>query len=76
MVARTALMRWLFPVDAGFDLILVETVGVGQSELALVDLVDIFVLLVAPGIGDELQVRARDDRRDRATWACGVSGRD
>lgn len=38
-------------------MILVETVGVGQSELALVDLVDIFVLLVAPGIGDELQVR-------------------
>lgn len=44
-------------IDAGFDVILVETVGVGQSELALVDLVDIFVLLVAPGIGDELQVK-------------------
>lgn len=40
---------------AGFDVILVETVGVGQSELAVSELVDVFVLLVAPGIGDELQ---------------------
>lgn len=43
-------------LDAGFDLVLVETVGTGQSELAVADLVDVFVLLVAPGIGDELQV--------------------
>jgi LAO/AO transport system kinase len=40
---------------AGFDRILVETVGIGQSELAVVDLVDCLVVLVAPGAGDELQ---------------------
>ena len=40
---------------AGFDVVLVETVGVGQSEVAVVDLVDTFVLLVAPGGGDDLQ---------------------
>jgi LAO/AO transport system kinase len=40
---------------AGFDVVLVETVGVGQSEVAVVDLVDTFVLLVPPGGGDELQ---------------------
>lgn len=43
-------------LDAGFDVVLVESVGVGQSELSLADLVDIYVLLVAPGAGDELQV--------------------
>jgi LAO/AO transport system kinase len=40
---------------AGFDVVLVETVGVGQSELAVADMVDLFVLLVSPGGGDELQ---------------------
>lgn len=40
---------------AGFDVVLVETVGVGQSEYAVADLVDMFVLLVAPGGGDDLQ---------------------
>jgi putative protein kinase ArgK-like GTPase of G3E family len=44
-------------LDAGYDVILVETVGVGQSELMLADLVDVFVLLIAPGAGDELQVQ-------------------
>src|SRR5690606_36789740 len=34
---------------------LVETVGVGQSELAVADLVDLFVLLASPGSGDDLQ---------------------
>jgi hypothetical protein len=43
-------------VAAGFDIILVETVGVGQSETMVADMVDMFVLLVAPGGGDELQV--------------------
>ena len=36
-------------------MVLVETVGVGQSEVAVADMVDLFVLLVAPGGGDELQ---------------------
>jgi LAO/AO transport system kinase len=40
---------------AGFDRVLVETVGVGQSETAAADLTDMFLLLVAPGSGDELQ---------------------
>lgn len=40
---------------AGFDFNLVETVGVGQSETAVADLVDMFVLLLQPGGGDELQ---------------------
>ncbi|MBA2496934.1 MAG: methylmalonyl Co-A mutase-associated GTPase MeaB [Acidimicrobiia bacterium] len=39
----------------GFDVVLVETVGVGQSEVAVADVVDTFVLLVAAGAGDELQ---------------------
>ena len=40
---------------AGFDPIVVETVGVGQSEAAVVSMVDMLVLLVLPGGGDELQ---------------------
>lgn len=40
---------------AGYDVIIVETVGVGQSETAVSDLVDFVVLLAAPGAGDELQ---------------------
>lgn len=40
---------------AGFDVILVETVGVGQSETLVAEMVDIFLLLLAPAGGDELQ---------------------
>jgi len=40
---------------AGFNVILVETVGVGQSETAVVGLTDMFLLLLAPGAGDDLQ---------------------
>lgn len=40
---------------AGFDNILVETVGVGQSETAVYEMTDIFLLLMLPGAGDELQ---------------------
>ena len=40
---------------AGFDLVMIETVGVGQSEAAVADMVDLFMLLVQPGAGDELQ---------------------
>src|SRR5918994_396822 len=40
---------------AGFDVILVETVGVGQSEIAVADLTDFFLVLMLPGAGDELQ---------------------
>ena len=41
--------------SAGYDVVLVETVGVGQSETAVANLTDAFVLLVAPAGGDELQ---------------------
>jgi len=40
---------------AGFDVVVVETVGVGQSETAVAGLTDLFLLLVAPGAGDDLQ---------------------
>ncbi|TDR93922.1 methylmalonyl Co-A mutase-associated GTPase MeaB [Enterovirga rhinocerotis] len=40
---------------AGFDAILVETVGVGQSETAVSELTDTFLVLALPGAGDELQ---------------------
>ena len=40
---------------AGFDVVLVETVGVGQSEVTVAAMVDLFLVLVAPGGGDELQ---------------------
>jgi LAO/AO transport system kinase len=40
---------------AGYDVVLVETVGVGQSEVAVSHMVDTFVLLAAPGGGDDLQ---------------------
>jgi LAO/AO transport system kinase len=40
---------------AGFDIVLVETVGVGQSELEVMDHVDAVVLVLAPGWGDQIQ---------------------
>jgi LAO/AO transport system kinase len=40
---------------AGYELVLVETVGVGQSETAVADMVDVFVVIGLPGAGDELQ---------------------
>jgi len=40
---------------AGFDVILVETVGIGQSETAVADMTDFFLALMLPGAGDELQ---------------------
>ncbi|MDA0261554.1 MAG: methylmalonyl Co-A mutase-associated GTPase MeaB [Proteobacteria bacterium] len=40
---------------AGYDVVIVETVGVGQSETAVADMVDLFILILSPGGGDELQ---------------------
>jgi len=40
---------------AGFDLVIVETVGVGQSEVEVMDLVDVVVLVLGPGWGDQVQ---------------------
>src|SRR6185437_2782881 len=39
----------------GFDVVLVETVGIGQSETAVCDMTDFFLALMLPGAGDELQ---------------------
>jgi LAO/AO transport system kinase len=54
-VARRTRETMVLVEAAGFDVVLVETVGVGQSETAVADMVDMFVLLVSPGGGDELQ---------------------
>jgi GTPase len=54
-VARRTREALLLCEAAGFDVVLVETVGVGQSEVAVEGMVDCFVLLIAPGGGDELQ---------------------
>jgi LAO/AO transport system kinase len=40
---------------AGYDVVLVETVGIGQSEVAVASMVDFFLVLLLPGGGDELQ---------------------
>jgi GTPase len=54
-VARRTREAMLLCEAAGFDVVMVETVGVGQSEVAVVGMVDLFAVLVAPGAGDELQ---------------------
>jgi LAO/AO transport system kinase len=54
-VARRTRETMVLVEAAGFDVVLVETVGVGQSETAVADMVDMFVVLVSPGGGDELQ---------------------
>lgn len=54
-VARRTREAILACEAAGFEVVLVETVGVGQSETAVADMVDMFLLLLLPGSGDELQ---------------------
>jgi LAO/AO transport system kinase len=54
-VARRTRETMLLCEAAGFDVVIVETVGIGQSETAVADMVDMFVLLMLPGAGDELQ---------------------
>jgi LAO/AO transport system kinase len=54
-VARRTREAMLVCDAAGFDVVLVETVGVGQSEVAVAGMVDVFLLLLAPAAGDELQ---------------------
>jgi len=70
---------------AGFDIVLIETVGVGQSETMVAEMTDLFVLLLAPAGGDELQGvkrgimevadlilinKADGDLKDAATRTC------
>jgi LAO/AO transport system kinase len=54
-VARRTREAVLLAEAGGFNVVLVETVGVGQSETTVADMVDLFVLLVSPGGGDDLQ---------------------
>ncbi len=54
-VARKTREAILLCEAAGFDIIIVETVGVGQSEIVVRSMVDFFLLLISPGSGDELQ---------------------
>jgi GTPase len=54
-VARRTRESMLVAEAAGFDVVLVETVGIGQSETAVADMTDLFVVLVAPAGGDDLQ---------------------
>jgi len=83
-VGRTTRETMLLCEAAGFDVILVETVGVGQSEAMVAEMVDLFILLMIAGAGDELQgikrgnleladilvvTKADGDNRDRALRA-------
>lgn len=54
-VARKTRETMLLCEAAGYDVILVETVGVGQSEVTVHSMVDFFLVLLLPGAGDELQ---------------------
>ncbi|XP_067848424.1 methylmalonic aciduria type A protein, mitochondrial isoform X1 [Heptranchias perlo] len=54
-VTRTTNEAIILCEGAGYDLVLVETVGVGQSEFAVADMVDMFILFIPPAGGDELQ---------------------
>ena len=54
VAARTRETMLLCEAD-GYDVVLVETIGVGQSEIAVADMTDFFLLLMLPGAGDELQ---------------------
>lgn len=54
-VARRTREAMLICEAAGFDLVIVETVGVGQSETTVAEMVDMFLLLLLPSGGDDLQ---------------------
>jgi len=54
-VARKTRETMAIVEAAGFDVVIVETVGVGQSETAVADMVDFFLVLLLPGGGDDLQ---------------------
>jgi LAO/AO transport system kinase len=54
-VARRTRETLLLCEAAGYDVVLLETLGVGQSEIAVRSMVDFFLLLMLPGAGDELQ---------------------
>ncbi len=54
-VGRMTRETMLLVEAAGYDVVIVETVGVGQSEVMVAEMVDVFVVMALPGAGDELQ---------------------
>lgn len=54
-VARRTRETMVLCEAAGYDIVIVETVGVGQSEITVANMVDFFLVLMLPGAGDELQ---------------------
>lgn len=54
-VAASTMESILLCELAGYDYIIIETVGVGQSELTVAEMVDLYILVVQPGAGDDLQ---------------------
>jgi len=69
-VARRTREAMLLCEAFGFDVVIVETIGVGQSEVAVADMVDLFLLLVAPGGGRRTAGdQARDHGAGRTWWS-------
>ena len=54
-VAQRTREAMLLCEAAGFDVVLIETVGIGQSEVKVASMVDFFLVLIQPGAGDDLQ---------------------
>jgi LAO/AO transport system kinase len=54
-VAQRTRETMLLCEAAGYDVVLIETVGIGQSEVTVASMVDFFLVLIQPGAGDELQ---------------------
>ncbi|MBW2269006.1 MAG: methylmalonyl Co-A mutase-associated GTPase MeaB [Deltaproteobacteria bacterium] len=54
-VAQRTREAMLLCEAAGFDVVLIETVGIGQSEVTVASMVDFFLVLIQPGAGDDLQ---------------------
>ena len=54
-VARWTRETMILVESAGYEIVLIETVGVGQSETEVAEMVDIFLVLLQPSSGDELQ---------------------
>jgi LAO/AO transport system kinase len=62
---------------AGFKLVIVETVGVGQSELRVAQMTDIFMLLLSPGAGDELQgIKRGNSKSMKISVICATRNSD
>ncbi len=67
-VARKTRETMIACEAAGFDIILIETVGVGQSETTVRSMVDIFMLLLITGAGDDLRASSGASWNWRISW--------